>query len=156
VRKRVAVLAAAGLGLTAITLALGGGPRASQTSLARAPRGAPTAEAVEPGSIPVPQNARNPFEYAGVRVATTWGAGPREPSVEQPAAPPKPTSERVRLVGFVQRGGKSRAALVVRGEMALLEVGESVEGFTLLDADEETGVRLRDPDGVEIALAPEP
>lgn len=154
--KRVAVLAAAGLGLTAITLALGSGPRASQTPLARAPGGAPTADAVEPDSIPVPQHARNPFEYAGVHVAAAWRAGPREPGLEQPAAPPMPTPEPVRLVGFVQRAGKSRTALVVRGEMALLEVGESVEGFTLLGADEETGVRLRGPDGVEIALAPEP
>lgn len=155
-RKRVAALAAAGLGLTAITLALGSGPRASQTPLARAPRNAPTADAATPDPIPVPQHARNPFEYAGVRAAAPGRAGLREPGLEQLAVPPMPTPEPVRLVGFVERAGKFQAALVVRGEMALLEVGESVEGFTLLGADEEAGVRLRGPDGVEIVLAPEP
>jgi len=40
--------------------------------------------------------------------------------------------------------------------MALLDVGEGAEGFTLLAADEESGVRLRGPDGVEITLALEP
>ena len=52
---RVGVLAAAGLGLTAITLALGSGPRASQAPLLRAAPGALAAEAVEPVAIPVPQ-----------------------------------------------------------------------------------------------------
>lgn len=62
----------------------------------------------------------------------------------------------VRLTGFVRRGGTLRAALSVRGEVWLLAVGEAASGFTLLAADEEAGVRLRDPLGAELALGIEP
>jgi len=149
------LVAVAGLCLAAISLALGGGPRASQTPLPRAPRGA-SADAAEPGPIPVPPLARNPFEYAGVRVPVPGRAAPRESAPDEAAVPATQPPAPVRLVGFVQRAGRFRAALVIRGEMALLDVGEGAEGFTLLAADEESGVRLRGPDGVEITLALEP
>lgn len=156
-RKRVALLAAAGLGLTAITLALGSGPRPSPPVVPRAPRNTPTPGAAGMASLPVLDLARSPFEYAGGREAAPAPVVPGERDLELSKAEASlPLPEPVRLVGFVERAGKSRVALVIHGEMALLEVGESAEGFALLAADEETGVRLRGPDGAEIALGPEP
>ncbi len=153
----MALLAAAGLGLTAITLALGSGPRTSPPVVPSSPRSTPTPGAAGTASLPVPELARSPFEYAGGRETTPAPVVLRERDLElSNAESPLPLPESVRLVGFVERAGKFRAALVIRGEMALLEVGESAEGFVLLAADEETGVRLRGPDGVEIALDPEP
>jgi len=156
VRKRVALLAAAGLGLTAITLALGSGPRPSPPVVPRAPRNAPAPDAAGTASLPVLDLARSPFEYAGGREAAPAPVVPGERDLEPSEAEASLPLPAVRLVGFVERAGKSRVALVIHGEMALLEVGESAEGFALLAADEETGVRLRGPDGAEIALGPEP
>jgi hypothetical protein len=112
------------------------------------------------GVVPPPAAAaaftRNPFEYGEVPapVAVQRAVPERSPATRLEVAPaPEPV---VRLVGFLQKGGAPRAALMVRGEMALLGVGEEWNGFTLLAADPETGVRLRDPAGAEIALAVEP
>jgi hypothetical protein len=59
----------------------------------------------------------------------------------------------VRLVGVVLRGGKRKAALAIRGELAVIGPGESADGYTVVAIDEEEGVRLVGPEG-EITLAP--
>lgn len=64
------------------------------------------------------------------------------------AAPPQ---ERSRLIGLVQRSGRSVAAVFIDGEVLLLGEGESAQGFTVLDIREEA-VRLRDPEGNENTL----
>ncbi len=154
-RKRVALLAAAGLGLTAITLALGSGPRVSPPLAPRAARSLPEPATAQTAAPPVLELRRSPFEYAATPVAAPAPVVSRDTILELPDAESS-LPEPVRLVGFVEKAGTARVALVIHGEMTLLEVGESAEGFTLLAADEETGVRLRRLDGVEIALGFEP
>jgi hypothetical protein len=73
----------------------------------------------------------------------------------EPPATPEPTPEtKVKLVGIVHRGTGVRAALNVEGSVIVLAAGESAEGYTVLAVDDETGARLRTPDGREIVLAP--
>jgi len=66
---------------------------------------------------------------------------------------PLPAAVPVRFVGFVFQGRRTRAVIAVDGETYLLEAGEEAGGYTLLSADEATGVRLRTPGGGELALA---
>jgi hypothetical protein len=56
-------------------------------------------------------------------------------------------------VGLVRRAGVLRAALVVDGEVVLASAGETIGGFRVVSLDEEGGVRLRDPEGLEATLA---
>ena len=56
-------------------------------------------------------------------------------------------------MGLVRRAGVLRAALVVDGEVVLASAGDTVGGFRVLSLDEEGGVRLRDPEGLEATLA---
>jgi hypothetical protein len=60
----------------------------------------------------------------------------------------------VRVAGLVRRSGQLKAALVIRGEMTLAGKGEQAGGYTVLEVDEESGVRLRGPDGAEMVLPP--
>jgi hypothetical protein len=69
-----------------------------------------------------------------------------EPVVVAPESP-------VRLVGILHTGATLRAALSVRGELLVVGVGDDASGYRVLSIDEE-GVRLRGPDGDELALAP--
>ena len=71
---------------------------------------------------------------------------------------PEPAPERVRLVGLVRRAGVLRAVVVVDGAVVLASAGDTVGGFRVLSLDEEGGVRVRDPEGLEatLALAEEP
>jgi hypothetical protein len=104
----------------------------------------------------LPALTRDPFRYAQPgppsRVPTAAGgmasAGDEEPVVTLPAEPP------VRLVGILRRGGGLRAALSIRGELALLAVGEQAGGFTLRGLDEDAGARLEAPDGSILQLRP--
>ncbi len=111
--------------------------------------GAPApARATAPPAEPPSTNARDPFRYAD------------EPSTPAPSRTillPPPTvaaapSPLVRLVGFVRAGGGLKAALSIAGEVVVAGVGERAAGYTVLAIDEETGVRLRDDTGAELAL----
>ena len=59
----------------------------------------------------------------------------------------------MRLVGLVRRAGLLRAALAVDGEVLLASPGDVVAGFRVLSLDEEAGVRVRSPEGLETTLA---
>ncbi len=102
---------------------------------------------------PVADLGRDPFEYASS--SSVRGERPSVPAVSLPSlegAPPKTTAP-VRLIGFVQQAGRMRAALVIDGETVLLAAGESALGYTLEAADEQSGARLRTPDGSDLAIA---
>jgi hypothetical protein len=106
----------------------------------------------EPTSAPPPPLARrDPFHFVDEgAVATTRPALPALSTprpFEEPEAP-----ARVRLVGLVRRAGVLRAALVVDGGVVLASAGDTVSGYLVLSLDEDAGVRVRDPQGLEMAL----
>lgn len=149
-RRSLVATGLLGLGLVALTRGAAVVPPAVSQGVTT-PEAPPVAP--DPDPEPVPALSRNPFEYDDGPRAAAAKAGLREAlpvtAATTAAAPP------VRLVGFVRRSGGLRAVLVLQGELELLAVGESARGYSLVSADEESGVRLRGPDG-EIALAPEP
>lgn len=103
---------------------------------------------------PAPPLSRDPFQYGDERPA---GPEPSAPAVGVPVASPQPTpalEPPVRLGGFLRRGSDLRAVISIRGEVFVLSPRESAEGYQLLSVDEESGARLRGPDGVEIVLRP--
>jgi hypothetical protein len=119
--------------------------------------------AARPPNLPSPPPtrrtpSRNLFEYAnevvGPAPAARWEA-PRPPSAGPEAPAPSP-SPAVRVAGLIRRGGELKAALVVEGEVIVAGKGERAGGYTVVDVDDETGVRLRGPDGEEIVLPPPP
>lgn len=141
-----------GLALCVVVLTRGAGPPASApVPDPRVEATAPARPASQPTMAEPP--SRNPFEYAeeGVHRPRSLPA----PSVTLPQlsapAPPEPASQ-VRLVGLVRQGGALKAALALSGDIVVVGEGESVEGYTVLSLEEESGVRLRAPDGAEIAL----
>lgn len=127
-------------------------------AVARQPRAPSEPRAARPASradtVPaLPE--RNVFEYAHpadkpeARVTVAPEPAPPTPQETASRAP-----EPVRLVGLVNRGGKLRAALSILGEVVVLGPGEEAEGYRVLSVDSDEGVRLREPDGTERALAP--
>jgi len=111
---------------------------------------APVAPSVSP-QVPL-ELPRDPFQF-GVPRPESPLPGPAVVGPPPPeAGPPGLAGAPVRLIGFVQQGGRLRAALVVDGETVLLAVGDLSGGYTVLAADETTGVRLRGPAGEELAL----
>jgi hypothetical protein len=102
---------------------------------------------------------RNVFEYAddeAPRVALApqrFRPAPVEIQ-PQPDVPAAQSLHAVRLVGFVRRAGAVKAALAVRGSVYVLGVGEQAEGYVLLAADEDAGVRIQGPDGAVLTLPP--
>jgi hypothetical protein len=119
----------------------------------------PLSQAAPPpaGASPWPVPARDPFRY---------GAAPSEPAsprprviapardvVPEPTPPPRPS---LRLVGFVHNAAGLRAALSLDGDVALVGLGESAYGFTVVRLDEDMGVEVRGPDGRELVIAPPP
>jgi hypothetical protein len=133
------------------------GPDAAARPAARAtgPR-APRA----PGPVTTTPSApaRNVFEYAAPDTAPAPLAIKAPPvtfaPVEVERAPIVASAAPVRLVGLVHRGGTLRAALAISGEVVILGTGETAEGYQVLSIDTEAGVRLRGPDGAELALVP--
>lgn len=122
---------------------------------AAAPARPPGASRPSPGATPEPQRlARDPFRYADARPARH---DPAPPPVLPPASPlamlraPEP---EVRLTGFARRSGVLKAVLNLQGSVAVVAPGETVEGYRVLSVDEEKGVRLLQPDGLEITLLP--
>jgi len=77
-------------------------------------------------------------------------APPSVGSSPSPAASANP----LRLIGLVRRGGRLKAALSMFGETVVLGEGEESRGYKVLSVDEESGVRLKGPDGAELSLAP--
>lgn len=149
-KARLVVLAVV-LGVLALQLS-----RESGRAVAPAPRPsrepvfgvAPAARTVSPAPL-----ARDPFHFVDEeaiattrRPALTALAPPLLP-LEEPAAP-----ARVRLVGLVRRAGVLQAALVVDGGVTLASAGDTVSGFRVLSLDEDEGVRVRDPQGLETTL----
>jgi len=94
--------------------------------------------------------SRDPFRFDQERAVVH---SRRAPSRAEEAPSPDPAPARVRLVGLVRRAGVVRAALVVDGEVVLASAGETASGFRVVSIDEEGGVRLRDPEGLEATLA---
>jgi len=114
--------------------------------------------AAPPSSLPGPAAtpwapSRDLFRYADERAA---GPAPSPPAVTAPRAEALPVSPpaAVRVVGLIRRGGQLKAALVVHGEMTVAGAGERAGRYTVVTVDEETGVRLRGPDGDETVLPP--
>jgi hypothetical protein len=119
-----------------------------------APRVAP-----RPPSVPSPPVRRTPsrniFEYAEDRRAPAAPPAAAPPYVVAEAPAPSP-SPAVRVAGLVRHGKELKAALVVEGEMVVAGKGDRAGGYTVLDVDDEAGVRLRGPGGEEMLLPPPP
>jgi hypothetical protein len=133
------------LGIVALTR--GAAPTPTAIPVAPAPR--PETHAVATPA-PIAPLTRNPFEYADEPEALPPTATARDAAPAPRAM--TPPIQTARLSGFLRQGGRLRAVLVLNGEVVLLAEGESAEGYTLLAADDETGVRLRGPAG-EIMLS---
>ena len=147
----------AGLALvfTILTRGAGGPPDAGRPSPVRAPVSATdAASSVEPDPLPPPP-ARDIFRYADtaapvLRPATRPTPRNPAPSSLAPLPPPLP----LRLVGLVRRAEGLRAAVATATGVVLLGPGDGVSGYVVLGVDEEHGLRLRGPDGVEHVLEP--
>lgn len=124
--------------------------------LARSPRPAASISTPELRVPAPPPLSRDPFSYVESRLPSGGPGhaldGPAGSMDASPAGPP--AEPPVRLVGLVSRGGTLRAALVIRGELALLAVGEQAAGFTLRALDEDAGARVEGPDGAILQLRP--
>jgi hypothetical protein len=105
-----------------------------------------------------PPLLRDPFEYADERSSR----GPEEdarrvrdrPAISLPS--PAPSPDPVRLVGLVRKDGAVMAALSIEGQVEVVAVGDETAGYRVLAIDEDAGVRLRGPDGVDRTVAPGP
>lgn len=121
------------------------GPAApSRPAVSRPPAPADAAEVTAP--------ARNVFEYAVGDPPPEAAPADTSAAVPPPAAPEPPLPVPVRLIGLVRRGGGLKAAVSIEGRVVVLGPGESAEGYTALTVDEESGARLRGPDGSEMVL----
>ena len=119
--------------------------------------------AVRPASLPSPPPtrrtpSRNLFQYVDdvavpAPAARSAALPPPSAGLEAPSPAPSPA---VRVAGLIRRGGEVKAALVVEGEVIVAGKGERAGGYTVLDVDDETGVRLRGPGGEEMVLPPPP
>jgi hypothetical protein len=145
--RRDLLLLAALLCAFAVALTRGAGPPAAPAANPEAPSAPPTLSAPEPP----PSLRRNPFEFGLAPVAAPSqrpaAAGRALPPALEVPAPPA----AARLVGFVVQAGRTRAVVAIAGETHLLQAGEEAAGYVLISLDE-TGVRLRTPDGGELAL----
>jgi hypothetical protein len=120
----------------------------------RESRAAATIAPPPPPPLASAEIQRNPFEYADTRPPAPRPAVVRRttaPPAEQPTPTPAPA---VTLVGIVHRAGGPRAALSIEGQVSIAGRGETVDGYTVLEVDPNKSVRLRTPEGVELALVP--
>lgn len=139
-----------------VLLVRGPGPGASARlpePAARKPPAVTLAPVPDPG---MPWPARNPFRYADERDGGASQAPPRTAAAPAiiPAPLPAASASPLRLIGLVRKGGALKAALSVWGETVVLREGEESRGYKVLSIDEETGVRLRGPDGAQFTLGP--
>lgn len=157
-------LLAAVLGLLALlALLLRGTGRGA--AWAPFPPGAPAPRVAAPRPSPPRPAAtpwgpsRNLFLYADGPAVTALPAPPpvgpgHAPRAALPGPAATATPSAVRVVGLIRRGGQLKAALMVQGEMTLAGKGERAGAYTVLEVDEETGVRVRGPEGEETLLPP--
>ncbi|HEY2941537.1 MAG TPA: hypothetical protein VGN09_03795 [Vicinamibacteria bacterium] len=145
----------ASLGVLAVALAVlllrEPGPGASARPAEEAPPRPPAAP-VRAGDPDVPWPARDPFRYAEERRQGTASAPPPIATARPPT--PAASTDPLRLVGFVRKGGAVKAVVSIWGETMVMGVGEEARGYKVLSIDEEGGVRLRGPDGAELTLPP--
>jgi hypothetical protein len=155
--RRTLVLAAVLAGALCVALVLPARRPDAPEAPVRPPR-QPAVSARRPGTstaLTSPMPGRNVFEYAEPAPSAAARAAPM-PVASPPAEPPLPAAPEVpavRLVGLVHRGGKLRAAISILGDVVVLAAGEESEGYRVLSVDEESGVRLRMPDGSEQSFA---
>jgi hypothetical protein len=158
-RTRVALLAA--------VLALAGGVlslRLYAPGAAARPADVPAREAAPVAAPrntpPVPPPVRDIFQYSRAEEEETV---PRRVAPVAPVALPAPPSlaasglpvpEGPRLIGIVRQGGALKAAIAVDGEVTVVRIGDRAGAYTVLAIDEDDGVRLSDPSGATLTLAP--
>lgn len=101
---------------------------------------------------PARRVTRNLFQYGDATAAP----GPMAPQTPRPApAVTTPIPEtHVTLVGIVRREDGPRAALSIDGNVVVLAAGQSAEGYTVVEVSDETGVRVRTPEGSELVITP--
>lgn len=152
---------AAALGVLALgaLLARGTGRGAAWAPLPAAPRRLAVPPPTFPGPAATPwAPSRNLFQYADEGSGAAVPAAPLAPARASHAPTEAPmmsaTPPAVRVAGLIRRGGQLKAALVVQGEMTLAGKGERAGGYTVLEVDDETGVRVRGPGGEETLLPP--
>ena len=141
-----------------LTRGAGGPPPAARPSPARAPTAARDAEPslLEPDPLPPPPG-RDIFRYAEAPPAAPRQLATRRPastSVAPPSNLAPPPALPLRLVGLVRRAEGLRAAVATSAGVVLVGPGDGVSGYTVLGVDEELGLRLRGPDGIEHLLEP--
>jgi hypothetical protein len=152
-RRPLALLLGLGLIGALLVRGVGRGQGAARDALPRPM--APAATSIESDSPP-PEPSRNVFRYAdddaerSAARTTVSRVPPR--LLPAPAATPFPVP--LRLVGFVERSDKRRAALATAEGVVLVEPGDVVDGYTVLSVDEDQGLRVRAPDGRELVLGP--
>jgi len=134
----------------------GRGPAWTPLPRAAAPHAAARPAGVLPAAPVRPMPTRNIFEYAEDRRALPALPVVAPPPYGAPAGPAPSPSPAVRVAGLVRRGAELRAALVVEGELTVAGKGERAGRYTVLDVNDETGVRLRGPAGEEMVLPPPP
>lgn len=154
-RPLIALLAVAVVAALLIRVVGGGAARAP------VPASGPTRVVARAARVPAPPRAsrtpsRNLFEYIDARPAPVAPAAVSAPAYAAPEAPAPSPSPAVRVAGLVRRGSQLKAALVIEGEMTVAGKGERAGGYTVLDVDDEAGVRLRGPAGEEMVLPPPP
>jgi hypothetical protein len=155
----LALAGAALLSVVALTRGAGRGAPPAPKPLAEAARPRGTNAAVSSRSTTeTPLLSRDPFEYADDRGSLSRGPAEDGSRIgDRPViAPSSPKPEPVRLVGLIRRDGALRAALSIEGQVEVLGVGDEAEGYRVISIDEDVGVRLRGPDGLERAIAPAP
>lgn len=160
--RRWVLLAPAGvvlLSVVALTRGAGRGAAPESKPSAEAARPRNTDAAVSPRvATETPLLSRDPFEYADDRPSLSRRAAEDGPRFgDRPVITlPSPTPEPVRLVGLIRRDGALRAALSIEGQVEVLGVGDEAEGYRVISIDEDVGVRLRAPDGLERVVVPAP
>ncbi|HKC12261.1 MAG TPA: hypothetical protein VKI41_09530 [Vicinamibacteria bacterium] len=150
VARGVRLLAGAGvLVLLLVVLSRGSGPVGVPPSPPpRVPSPAASPSAPEPEEAG-PAATRDIFRYADQPAPAS---NHRPAAAPRPPTPPVPAEAALRLVGILHKGGALQAVLALSGEVTLARVGERVGGHVVLSIDEESGVRLRDPQGQEVTL----
>ena len=115
------------------------------------PSGSPAPPAADPD---LPWPARDPFRYAEEHRQGAASAAPAIKAASSPAPAPVPSTDPLRLIGVVRKGGTVKAAVSLWGETVVMAEGEESRGYKVLSIDEEGSVRLRGPDGSELTLPP--
>ena len=154
---RLLVAALAVMAVAALLLReTGRGPAWTPLPRTAAPRSPRRTAGVLPAAPVRRMPTRNIFEYAEDRHALSTLPAVAPPPHAAPAGPAPSPSPAVRVAGLVRRGTELRAALVVEGELTVAGKGERAGRYTVLDVNDETGVRLRGPAGEEVVLPPPP